>query len=432
MRLAAALLFSLVLPPVLADDVLTFTGVIEGRDIVVELAPAGDGAMVGRFAHLDMGGDIPLLAASGEAGVWVLHEEAPCQDAECRVDENGNALDPKLAAVWELVYDRESYLATGTRTILGEKPKSSPLELMVHAWRALDDGEEASAYGLHDRSVRMSYDASLSLDWERAPYEMVLLTTELETGATGTIDGAKFTYVIDPRSKFAFPRAVAFADGSPVDFVNEILAQRHGLMTLSAFDCLAYRYASYGVNEYTSWAGGTLGDYDSETVTLSYLSPRVVSWTQAGSLFCAGAHPYNHFDSYTVDVETGEKLDLSRIFSAWVARDWGAGPDETVDLDIARAAPDDYAWGPNAALIAYVRDHVPADLFDAELAEACIGEAAIADQLDIRFAEGPSAVFTLAGFPHVISVCNGDLFSVELSALEQFLTPEAGAFFPRT
>lgn len=176
--------------------------------------------------------------------------------------------------------------------------------------------------------------------------------------------------------------------------------------------------------------GGTLGDYDSEAVNLSYASPRLISWVQSGSLWCTGAHPYNHVDSYTFDIETGKPLDFSKVFSAWVPREWGAALDDVADDKAAAANPDGFYWGPSADLIAYVRDNVPSDIFDAELEAECMSPEAIAEHLDVRFADGNAAVFTLSGFPHVTSVCNGDLFSAPLDEVKQFLGKGAAEYFP--
>ena len=239
--------------------------------------------------------------------------------------------------------------------------------------------------------------------------------------------------VTDPRTKFPFPRAVSFADGSPVEAANAILANRHARMNLAAFDCLAFRYASYGVDSEWGIRGGFLGDYDNEYVELTYLSPTLVSWTQSGSLWCTGAHPYNHYDSYTFDVVTAKPLTGKEIMADWVPREWGAAPDEVADTDLAFENPDAYQWGPGPDLIAFVRDHFADDVLsdDPEFDEMCYGEQAIADQLDVRFAAGPSLVFTVNGYPHVMSACMTDLFTLPLAEAKHLLKPEAlAAYFP--
>lgn len=430
MRHAAILLALSLATPALGDEVRTFMGELNGREILVELTDAKSGPVVGRYTFKDTGGDVPLLAVSQEGNAFTLHEEAPCNETTCKTDDEGKAVDPPLAAVWELTYDPEEYIATGTRTALGGKAKPVDLTLEVLAWRDLDSSETLTAYGLHDRSAALGFYEEAALDWSAAPYEMSLLEIEFDEGPEQRLGEASFRDVTDPRTKFAFPRVTAFADGAPVDKVNAILSERHGRMNLSAFDCLAFRYASYGKGEYMMGTGGTLGDYDGELVTLSYASPDLVSWVQSGSLWCNGAHPYNHIDSYNYDVESGEPLDLAKVFSAWVPREWGATVDQVVDADAAAANPDAFFWGPSADLVTYVRDNVPKDLFDEELAGECLTDQAIIEQLDIRFEAGDAVMFTLSGFPHVISVCNGDLFSVGLDELKPFLSKGIEEYFP--
>ncbi|KFL32123.1 hypothetical protein JP75_03900 [Devosia riboflavina] len=430
MRHAAILLALFAATPALGDEVRTFMGTLNGREILVELTDAKSGPVVGRYTYKDTGGDVPLLAVSQEGNAFTLHEEAPCDETTCRTDDAGNAVDPPLAAVWTLTYDPEEYIATGTRAALDGKAKTVDLTLEVLAWRDLDPSEVPTPFGLHDRSAALGFQDGAGLNWSAAPYEMSLLETAFEEGPEQTLGGASFRDVVDPRTKFAFPRVTGFADGSPVDKVNAILAERHGRMTLAAFDCLAFRYASYGKGEYMTGTGGTLGDYDGELVTLSYASPRLVSWVQSGSLWCTGAHPYNHIDSYNFDVETGKPIDLKTVFSAFVPRQWGGAVDEVADAEAVAANPDAFFWGPNADLVAYVRDNVPADLFDEGLAEECLTDQAIVDQLDIRFEAGDAVMFTLSGFPHAISVCNGDLFSVRIEALKPFLAKGMAEYFP--
>lgn len=74
--------------------------------------------------------------------------------------------------------------------------------------------------------------------------------------------------------------------------MNTVLARRHAVLTLAALACLSGDYVGFGAG----W-GGTLGDYDSETVELTYASPLLASWYEAGSLYCGGAPPNNHFNS---------------------------------------------------------------------------------------------------------------------------------------
>lgn len=432
MRLAFFCLFALVSVPAHAE-VLALTGKLGNRDIVVELTQPSDGAVAGRYAFLDTGGDIPLVAVSNSGKGWVLNEEAQCGEDDCTLDDTGTVLEAPIAAVWELTYDPRTFVATGTRRVEGGKSKAQPLHLDVIAWRSLGDSEEATAFSLHDRSAALSYMDEWPLDWTNSPYEMLLTDVPLELGPEQDLDGSTYVYATDPRTKFAFPRAVAFADGSQVEAANAIFFNQHARMSLAAFDCLALRFASYGVDSEWGIRGGFLGDYDNEQVELTYLSPTLASWTQSGSLWCTGAHPYNHMDSYTFDLATGERLDGRAFLADWVPREWNAPPDQIADTDLAFENPDAYYWGPGPDLIAFVRERIPdaVKMGEAEIDETCYGEQAIAEHLDIRFATGPTLVFTVAGYPHVVSVCTTDLFELPLDEAKALLKPEALAtFFP--
>lgn len=432
MRLVILCLLALAPAPALAE-VLTLGGTLGGREILVELTQPKDGAVAGRYTFLDTGGDIPLVAVSHDDKSWVLSEEAPCGDADCVLDDNAQVIEAPVAATWQVTYDPETFMATATRNVAGGKAKTQQLGLDVIAWRALGESELASAFGLHDRSAQFSYMHEWPLDWASAPYEMALMDMPLTVGEEQVVDGAGYHMATDPRTKFAFPRAVSFADGSPVDAANAILADRHARLNLAAFDCLAFRYASYGVDSEWGIRGGFLGDYDNEHVELSYLSPTLVSWTQSGSLWCTGAHPYNHYDSYTFDVATGASLRGQDLMADWVPREWGAAPGEVADTDLAKENPDAYHWGPGPDLIAFVRERIPADVLsdDPEFDAMCYGDQAIADQLDVRFAAGPSLVFTVNGYPHVMSACMTDLFTLPLDEAKNLLKPEAlAAYFP--
>jgi len=56
MRHAAILLALFAASPALGDDALTFLGVLNGRDIVVELTDGVTGPVVGRYTYRDTGG----------------------------------------------------------------------------------------------------------------------------------------------------------------------------------------------------------------------------------------------------------------------------------------------------------------------------------------------------------------------------------------
>ena len=241
------------------------------------------------------------------------------------------------------------------------------------------------------------------------------------------------TYMIDPRTRFEFPRITSLDDGSDPSVMNAKLEELQNRLSLSALDCLAFVYAAWGQTNDFSWAGGHLADIDYETIQVSNLTPNLISWTQGGSTFCTGAHPNNHYDVYTYNVRTGEPLLEQDIFSAWVPREYGS-MDAVAPEVVAAAGPDDYfSWGPSQELIDYVQANTDkAALYDddAELLDACASDQALADNLTVRYLPDDQIMFVLSGFPHVSGVCNGDLFAVPALEISGFMQASAEDFLP--
>lgn len=430
MRLALATLIALATTPAFADAV-TYKGTLGDRDIVVEILEPSDGPVGGRFAYIDQGGDIPLDPAASPEGMYYFAEEGPCGETDCEPNSEGVADMMPQVAVWALDIADGGATLTGTRTSDSKKAIVEPIELHEVGRRALTT-EEPTPFGLHDRSNILSYDQSQPLTPENAAYETVLMSLPKVEGRRETYGhDSTITYLSDPRTKFEFPRVTSLEDGSDPAVINAKLEELQNRMSLSALDCLAFVYAAWGQsNSFYGW-GGHLGDYDYENVAVSYLSPTLISWVQSGSLYCAGAHPYNHYDVYNYDVRTGEPIDERAILAAWVPREYGSI--DVADTDLAFENPDAYFWGPSPELIAYVQANTDtAELYgdDPELLDACASEQSLADQLTIRFVGKDQVMFTLSGFPHVISVCDGDLFSKPIAELKQFLAPSAKDYFP--
>jgi hypothetical protein len=429
MRLALAALLLLSATPAFADA-RTYTGTLGDRAILAELTEPEHGMVVGRFSYIDDGADVPLLSVSAEGNIWTLAEEAPCTEGTCIADDDGKVAEPPIAATWSLTVGKDRLTLLGNRVTAGTKAKSAPVALTFVAARPI--GGEVSAFALHDRSAAMSYDTSIPLDWEHAPYEADLLLVALEHGEFTETNGIHWTYATDPRSGLTFPSVVLMT--AEVHTIKIALETHFSRASLAAFDCKAFRYGTYGVSEHFLGLGGHTAGYEDEQVTLTYLSPTLASWSQEGSLYCQGAHPYNHLDNYTLDARTGLPLDWRRVFSAIVPRPWFSPPEDVVDVETALADPDSYDWGPSPELIDYVRIFTPDDLFedDTELADICFSDQAIAEQLTMRVVgDGEGEImFTLSGFPHVSSVCNGDLFSAKLTELRPFLAETAKDYFP--
>lgn len=430
MRLALAVLVSVIATPVLADAV-TYRGALEGRPILVELVEPADGPVGGRYTFLDTGGDIPLDPAASPDGMIYLAEEAPCGETDCVPDDN-NAVDmPPRAATWGLTIKDGGATLVGSRVPEGQKSKTPNIELFEIGRRALGT-DEPTPFGLHDRSAMLGFDWSQPFTAETAPYEMALMAIEYEVGSVETTeDGSEYFYATDPRTKFAFPRVGMLSDGGDTTAINSRLAEFQERLSLSALDCLAFVYAAWGQSNNMYGFGGHLAEIDQENIAVSSLTINLISWVQAGSTYCMGAHPYNHYNVYNYDVRTGERIEEADIVAAWVAREYGKM--DPVDADLAAANPDSYSWGPSAELIDYVQANTDtAELYgdEPELLEACMGDEAIADNLTFRVLPDDHIMFVLSGFPHVSSVCDGDLFAVPALEISGFLHASSENYFP--
>ena len=90
--------------PVFADA-LTYKGTLGKTAIAVELSgPVGGGdKLVGRYAYMSQGIDIPLDAQPSSGSGANLAEELPCTDKICHSDDSGPTTTPApLGGRWHL------------------------------------------------------------------------------------------------------------------------------------------------------------------------------------------------------------------------------------------------------------------------------------------------------------------------------------------
>lgn len=430
MRLAIFATAMLAATPALAVDAVTYKGTLGRYEILAELVASPDGALVGRYSYLDKGGDIPLGVLDGPGPSILMLEEAPCAETTCMPDDNGQVIDPPQGAIWSVTSSADGESLTGTWKLVGNAGKTLELTLERIGQRSLPEGTDLTPAAIRDSAMSLIWAGERSFQPHTAPYEFAKQEVPFGIGPHQELEGSTFRYVTDPRSKFAFPRVLELADGSPTDPVNQGLEIRHTVLNTYAFDCLSQVYAGFGATQNNMGpSAGTLGYYDGETIAVDYLSPTVMSWTESGSTFCGGAHPNNHSDSYNIDVRTGETLALARIFTDWLPTASLADYSAAVDLDDAAEWPGDYDWSAGQDLIDFAIARRPVDS-DESYERDCGFDELIASSLAIRFAPGDAAVFRLEGLPHAMGPCAGDLLTVKLSDIPELLAPSAGDYFP--
>lgn len=428
MRLAAFATILLATTPAFAVEAITYKGTLGRSDILLELADPEIGMMEGRYSYMRVGGDIPLHNRDGIGG-FEFAEEAPCSEATCLPDDDGMVAEPPIGGHWKLNYSADGTMLTGTWSPAGKPGKTLEVSVTEIGRRTLPEGTEPTAMGLADSAFLQLYANDMPFSAATAPYDFAKMAVALTEGEIQVIEGSSARFVSDPRTVFAFPRVVSLADGSSPDAANRALAERHARINLAAFSCLDNAYAGMSYSGYDiNMEGGSLGDYDYETVGLSYLSPTVLGWTESGSTWCGGAHPNNHFYSFLIDVKTGRELALGKIFTNWVATGKIDDYDATVDPAAALEAPEDYYWAAGQELIDYVLANYRTD--DPEHAEECGMEELIATNLAMRFSPGDKVVFTLDDLPHAIHACTEDVLTVRLADIPQLLAPTARDYFP--
>jgi hypothetical protein len=414
--------------PALAHaDATTYQGTLGDKQIVVEFsdAPAPKNAeLFGRYFYVDQGVDIPLHATKGQRNRLGLAEEVACSEEanNCPHAQDETPSDPPLGAEWDLTVSDDGETIDGDFRLNG---RNLPVKLERAGTREFD--ASTGLPGLQEFAMSLWYSGEV-LTPETSPYDYLKVTSiKLAEGDIQRMTGGTFRYVTDPRTKFQYPRIVSLADGDPAA-TNAYLDQRHWRASLDALWCVSQQYQGFGWNGY-NYDAGTLGWWDEEGVEVHYLTPTVMTWTEGGSLSCGGAHPYNHYEYYNLDVKTGAMIDLSRIFKGWVAKDFDGNP---VDLETARANPTDYQWGPDEELLAFVNDHRPSNEelgFTGDMSDCPIDEL-IPQYMAISFKGDDIVHFGMDGMENVIVACASDLYDAPITELKDLLTPEAADYFP--
>jgi hypothetical protein len=390
------LLAAVFVPTAALADAVIYQGTLGRYPVVVELSAPVESAAVpfaGRYFYPREGVDIPLQPLGIAAGKVRLGEEKPCLEDACS-DYSEAAPPPELGATWTLT------AAPGGETLSGswqpETGKALPVSLRRVATRPLPADFEVTPLGLGAFAVT----AWRSGDLATSPYDRLKMEAPLEESDEAVRDGAGFVYATDKRTQIRFPRLTRLPGADPA-VANAWLEARHRQLGLAALECKSRQFRGMNPDGHIPYGGGTLGGFEDETIEVTYLSPRLLGWQESGSLYCGGAHPYNHSNSYTLDLVTGELLDPGRIFTG---------------------------WGTDAAIADFVRAR--RDKSDAQLDAECGIDELIDEHLQVGFRDGNRVFFSLEGLPHVIAACEGPLLEMPLAEVRELLTPEAQAYFP--
>ena len=377
----------------------------KNTEVVLELEKVVDG-YDGRYFYMRYGVDIPLHGTLG-----VLKEALPRYEHGERLAADDNSdqpifVDPgtgKPRSLWQGKINGDVYEGTWH-----DVRKNKDLAFELHqVGRYNTDAIKPSGVEAVTAAItpgigsNIAYDTTISL--KSAPYGYLKMQFPLQLGPEVLRKDVGYRMVTDPRTKFAYPRLTRHPDAQILARINQILEQRHWQMSLAALECKATLYTMDGP------AAGTLGDYDSETIAVRYLSATLISVVEAGSTYCGGAHPNNHYDPFTLDLVRGSYLDFNRLFPVWTKTKEGAEIDPVLANFISKKVKEEQGR----------KGSDP----DTDCSDV------LPEYLGFEFDEPDRISFVVSGIGHAMGVCLGPQLVLPIRALKPILKPGAKAYF---
>lgn len=274
-----------------AGERRVFRGTLGGKAILMELELRNH-AWQGRYCEERRGVDIPLKGPADQ-----LEEPAPTEP---------DVADPVSAATWCGVLSEKGY--AGQRSgkhkqafSLREIARYDPERVKPGAVQAVT---EAIAPG-----VGMDLDSSIELSMKTAPYDYLKVAPHLRRGKEIHYGTVALSWFKETRTGIAYPRISIHPDAKVMHSVNQLLAQRHFRLVLSALACAATVYDSE-----PSPAAGGFGGFEEESIQVDCFTEHLLCLVESGSTYCGGAHPDNHYEPFALDLHRGEYLDWNRMF----------------------------------------------------------------------------------------------------------------------
>jgi len=387
-----------------AADPMTYVGTLDKLAIVVEFT--GDpgepsGPLAARYHYRAQGADIPLQAKSQTDGTFELAEEEACREA-CEEGKPG-----PIGATWSLTVKNGGQTLEGTWKA---GKKVFDLKLERAGVRPVEGEPPVTPLDLYNFTVNTFYQTENPITIASSPYDFLRLDMPYDVGEKQGWPDATFVYVTDPRTKFPRPRIHSLAGRPPFEKANDLLEDRHWVDNIAALSCKSLQYA--GFQEYGPVPGGsdgTLGYYDETTSKVLALTPKLISWSESGSVFCGGAHPYNFLNKFVMDVSSGRMLGLGDIFTDVTAEGL-----------------------PGETLLGYVRERreKPTDQVEIDFEAECGTDDLISQHLAAslkRDGDAMKIVLGLSGLPHAIQACGDDFMEVPAADVMSLLKPEFAA-----
>ena len=382
-----------------------FTGEIGGANVVLELNADDDAqSREGRYFYVRHGVDIPL-----RGNLEALAEGLPLKDLNLpsysdvpvfadpatdrpRVIWQGRLKDGNYKGIW---YDAATgrSLPFALRRVATYDPDALKPDAVEAVTRAIVQGANSG--------VSSSADITLKTD----PYDFFRLNVPMQQEPeVVTGEGVAYHMLTDPRTHVRYPRLTRHPDVHKLLAINRLLEQRHWNLNLEALACASTAYTHLGP------AAGTLGDFDNEVVTVDYLSTTLMSVIEAGSTYCGGAHPNNHYEPYTLDLIEGGYFDFSRILSGYGYGEYGTREYSTEFMAFVRGELR------RQALSLVAADTECSDIWP--------------EYLYLHFTAPGELAFDVSGIGHALGVCLGTHLTVPFVQLQPMLKPDAARYFP--
>ncbi len=382
-----------------------YEGTLQGAGaVVMELddRPAPDGTISGRYFYAQFGVDIPLRGKPAQLVEPLVRTQLP-DDVRNASKYRGQADFDHMAATWQGTRDKDGYRGRWTDARSGKTRPFALRRVAAYDPDAVAPGSVEAITARVAGGVGSAIARSADIDMQHAPYATLKLAGHAQPIGPEIGDGTvAYRMWRDPRTVLAYPRLSRHPDPATMAHINYLLEQRHWQMNLGALECASTRYTS------DEPAAGTLGDYDDEHVTVTWLSRAALGIVEAGSTFCGGAHPDNHYDPVTFDLLRGAYLDWNRVIDA-------AAPAE--DRESATSAA-------MVKFIARLRDGAapgkqPTSGDGDSLSCADVFPQYLAFELD---APGKLS-FVVSGIGHAAGACLGPQLAAPFAALAPILRP---------
>lgn len=382
-----------------------YEGTLQGAGtVVMELddRPAADGTISGRYFYAQFGVDIPLRGKPARLVEPLVRTQLP-DDARSAPEYSDKPDFDHGAATWQGTRDKDGYRGRWTDARSGKTRTFALRRVAAYDPDSVAPGSVEAVTALVAGGVGSGIARGADIDMQHAPYAALKLAGHAQPVGPEVGDGTvAYRMWRDPRTVLAYPRLSRHPDPAVMARVNHLLEQRHWQMSLAALECASTRYTDDGP------AAGTLGSYDDERVTVTWLSRAALGIVEAGSTYCGGAHPANHYDPVTFDLLRGAYLDWNRVIDA--------------------AAPaDDRESATSAAMVKFIarlRDEAapgnqPTDGDGDSLSCADVFPQYLAFELD---APGKLS-FVVSGIGHAMGACLGPQLDAPFAALKPILRP---------